>query len=103
MYVLYYASMLRCWHLVWIMFRTNHPCLGVGCHMWLVTSLILDVWLLGSLLLGRPDLRLLRSLLLVRSEVRLPRNLRSRRPHSGHLLALVVQSPKKSLLSVSGG
>jgi hypothetical protein len=28
----YYASMLRCWHLVWILVRTNHPCLGVGCH-----------------------------------------------------------------------
>jgi hypothetical protein len=33
MYVLYYASMLRCGHLVWILVRTNHPCLGVGCHM----------------------------------------------------------------------
>jgi hypothetical protein len=32
MYVLYYASMLLCWHLVWILIRTNHPCLGVGCH-----------------------------------------------------------------------
>jgi hypothetical protein len=32
MYVLYYASMLRCWHLVWILVRTNHPCLSVGCH-----------------------------------------------------------------------
>jgi hypothetical protein len=29
----YYASMLRCWHLVWILVRTDHPCLGVGCHM----------------------------------------------------------------------
>jgi hypothetical protein len=28
----YYASTLRCWHLVWIMVRTDHPCLGVGCH-----------------------------------------------------------------------
>jgi hypothetical protein len=28
----YYASMLRCWHLVWILIRTDHPCLGVGCH-----------------------------------------------------------------------
>jgi hypothetical protein len=28
----YYASMLRCWHLVWILVRTDHPCLGVGCH-----------------------------------------------------------------------
>jgi hypothetical protein len=25
--------MLRCWHLVWILVRTDHPCLGVGCHM----------------------------------------------------------------------
>jgi hypothetical protein len=28
----YYASMLRCWHHVWILVRANHPCLGVGCH-----------------------------------------------------------------------
>jgi hypothetical protein len=28
----YYASMLRCWHLVQILVRTDHPCLGVGCH-----------------------------------------------------------------------
>jgi hypothetical protein len=32
MYVLYYASMLQYWHLIWILVRTNHPCLGVGCH-----------------------------------------------------------------------
>jgi hypothetical protein len=32
MYVLYYTSMLQCWQLVWILVRTNHPCLGVGCH-----------------------------------------------------------------------
>jgi hypothetical protein len=32
MYMLYYASMLRCWHLVRILVRTNHPCLGMGCH-----------------------------------------------------------------------
>jgi hypothetical protein len=32
MYVLYYASMLQCWQLVWILVRTNHPRLGVGCH-----------------------------------------------------------------------
>jgi hypothetical protein len=32
MNVLYYASMLRCWHLVWILDRTNRPCLEVGCH-----------------------------------------------------------------------
>jgi hypothetical protein len=30
----YYASMLWCWHLVWILVRTDHPCLGVGCHSW---------------------------------------------------------------------
>jgi hypothetical protein len=29
---MYYAAMLRCWHLVWILVRTDHPCLGVGCH-----------------------------------------------------------------------
>jgi hypothetical protein len=28
----YYASVLRCWHIVWILLRTDHPCLGVGCH-----------------------------------------------------------------------
>jgi hypothetical protein len=28
----YYASMLQCWHLVWILVRTDHPYLGVGCH-----------------------------------------------------------------------
>jgi hypothetical protein len=28
----YYMSMLRCWHLVWILVRTDYPCLGVGCH-----------------------------------------------------------------------
>jgi hypothetical protein len=28
----YYASMLRCSHLIWILVRTDHPCLGVGCH-----------------------------------------------------------------------
>jgi hypothetical protein len=32
MYVLYYASMLQCWHLVCILVTTDHPCLGVGCH-----------------------------------------------------------------------
>jgi hypothetical protein len=32
MHVLYFTSMLRYWHLVWILVRTNHPCLGVGCH-----------------------------------------------------------------------
>jgi hypothetical protein len=32
MYVLCYASMLWCWHLVFILVRTDHPYLGVGCH-----------------------------------------------------------------------
>jgi hypothetical protein len=32
MYVLYYTSMFRCWYLVWILVRTDHPYLGVGCH-----------------------------------------------------------------------
>jgi hypothetical protein len=31
MYVSYYASMLQCWHIVWILVRIDHPCLGVGC------------------------------------------------------------------------
>jgi hypothetical protein len=34
MYVLYYASMLRCWHLVRILVRTDHPYLGMGYHSW---------------------------------------------------------------------
>jgi hypothetical protein len=32
MYVLYYALILQCWHLVWMLVRTDHPWLGVGCH-----------------------------------------------------------------------
>jgi hypothetical protein len=28
----YYVSMLWCWHLIWILVRTDHTCLGVGCH-----------------------------------------------------------------------
>jgi hypothetical protein len=32
MYVMYYASMIRCWQLVWILVKTNHPCLRVGRH-----------------------------------------------------------------------
>jgi hypothetical protein len=28
----YYASMLWCWYLVWILGRTDHPYLGVGCY-----------------------------------------------------------------------
>jgi hypothetical protein len=31
MYVMYYTSMLRCWQLVRILVKTNHPCLRVGC------------------------------------------------------------------------
>jgi hypothetical protein len=38
MYV-YYASMLRCCHLVWILIRTDHPCLRVGCHSDLLLKL----------------------------------------------------------------
>jgi hypothetical protein len=34
----YYASMLRYCQLIWIMVRTDHPCLGVGCH---ITELML--------------------------------------------------------------
>jgi hypothetical protein len=36
MYGMYYASMLRCWQLVRILVRTNHPCLRVGCHRWVL-------------------------------------------------------------------
>jgi hypothetical protein len=32
--VLYYASMLQCWQLVWILLRTNHSCLRVWHHSW---------------------------------------------------------------------
>jgi hypothetical protein len=32
MYVLYYVSMLWCWHLVWILVRTDHRCLGMARH-----------------------------------------------------------------------
>jgi hypothetical protein len=77
--------------------------------MWLVISLILDIRLLRSLMLGRSVFRLLGSPLLGRSELR---------PRSGHLLVghfelwqcsshllltLIIQSLKKGLLSVSGG
>jgi hypothetical protein len=34
----YYESMLQCWQLVWILVRTDHPCLGVGCHIRLYQS-----------------------------------------------------------------
>jgi hypothetical protein len=34
MYVLYYTSILRYWHLIWILVSTDHPCWGVGCHSW---------------------------------------------------------------------
>jgi hypothetical protein len=30
--VMYYASMLRCWELIVILVKTNHPCLRVGRH-----------------------------------------------------------------------
>jgi hypothetical protein len=33
MYVMYYASMLWCWQLVWIMVNANHPYLRVGRHI----------------------------------------------------------------------
>jgi hypothetical protein len=70
----------------------------------LVTSLVLDIRLLGSLLLGYSDLWLLGSLLLGCSDLWLLRNLGSHRPRSGHLLLTpVVQSLKKGLLSKSGG
>jgi hypothetical protein len=34
MYVMYYVSMIRCWQLVRILVRTNHPCLRVGHYSW---------------------------------------------------------------------
>jgi hypothetical protein len=30
---MYYASMPRCWQLIWILIRTNHSCLRVGRHI----------------------------------------------------------------------
>jgi hypothetical protein len=63
--------------------------------MWLVISLVLDLRPLESLLLGRYNLRLLGKLLLGHSVLR---------PCSIHLLlARVIQSLNKGLLSVSGG
>jgi hypothetical protein len=32
MYVMYYASMLQYWELIWILVRANHHCLRVGRH-----------------------------------------------------------------------
>jgi hypothetical protein len=32
MYVMCYASMLRCYQLIRLLVRTNHPCLRVGHH-----------------------------------------------------------------------
>jgi hypothetical protein len=32
MYVMYYASMLWCWQLIWILVKINHPYLSVGHH-----------------------------------------------------------------------
>jgi hypothetical protein len=29
---MYYASLFRWWHPIMILVRTDHPCLGVGCH-----------------------------------------------------------------------
>jgi hypothetical protein len=34
MYVLYYPSMLQCWHLIWILVKSDHPYLEVECHNW---------------------------------------------------------------------
>jgi hypothetical protein len=34
MYVMFYASMLQCWQLVWILVKTNHSYLRVGHHSW---------------------------------------------------------------------
>jgi hypothetical protein len=40
--VLYYVSMIWCWHLIWILVRTDHPCLGVGCHSKLPTTSLIS-------------------------------------------------------------
>jgi hypothetical protein len=42
MYAMYYASMLRCWQLIRILIRTNHPYLRVERHSWYqsLTSII---------------------------------------------------------------
>jgi hypothetical protein len=46
MYVMYYASMPRCWQLVRILVRTNHHCLRVGRYSWYqsLTSIIPHWW-----------------------------------------------------------
>jgi hypothetical protein len=38
MYVMYYASTLRCCQLKGILVKTNHPCLRVGCHTYSSTT-----------------------------------------------------------------
>jgi hypothetical protein len=38
MYVMYYVTMLWCWQIVWILIRTNHPYLRVGCHIHIFRS-----------------------------------------------------------------
>jgi hypothetical protein len=42
MYVLYYTSMLQCWHFVCVLVRTDHPCLGVGRHMFITQPSLSD-------------------------------------------------------------
>jgi hypothetical protein len=66
--------------------------------MWWVINLVLNVWLLGSLLLGCSDLRLLGNLLLGRFILR-----PCRRCSDHLLLALITESLNKGLQSVSGG
>jgi hypothetical protein len=45
-FVMYYAPMLRCWQLVMILVKTNHPCLWAGCHNWYqsITGIIYRLW-----------------------------------------------------------
>jgi hypothetical protein len=34
----YYVSMLHCWHLIWILVRTDHPYLGVRYHTFMMIT-----------------------------------------------------------------
>jgi hypothetical protein len=52
MYVLYYASMLQCWHLVWIMVRTDHPCLGWDVTLIHLMTILAHGYLLVIMLLS---------------------------------------------------
>jgi hypothetical protein len=49
--------MLWCWHLVWILVRTDHPCLGVGCHRTRASHQIQDLCCRSEQLVSREPRR----------------------------------------------